>query len=100
MRTLDRDIEGTVERVTVDVVQEDGVVALCQQGDGSCNQDRHVSANGVIYGADEYLRFASAGLSQEYAKFLPSGSVLSQVSVNKYVTKKVRKYSFQNTTSL
>ena len=77
MRSLDRDIEGTVQRVTVNVVQEDGIVALCQQGHRSCNKDRHVSTYGVIDGADEYLRFASAGFTQEYAKFLPSGSVVS-----------------------
>ena len=39
MRPVDWNVEGTVDGVSVGVVQEDGVVALCQQGHGSCNQD-------------------------------------------------------------
>ena len=77
MRPVDWNVEGTVDGVSVDVVQEDGVVALCQQGHGSCNQDRHFSMDGVIDGPDQNLRFASAGLSQEYAKFLPDRRVVS-----------------------
>ena len=75
---MDGNIERTVERVGVDVLQEDGVVALCQKGHGSCNEDRHLTTNSVVDGPDENLRFPSTGLSQEYAKFLPSGSVLSR----------------------
>ena len=73
---MDGNIEGTVECVSVDVVQEDGVVALCQQGHGSCNEDTHLTTNGVIDGPDQNLGFASTGLSLEHAKFLPSGRVL------------------------
>ena len=75
---MDGNVERTVERVGVNVLQEDGVVTLCQQGYGSCNEDRHLTTNGVVNGPDEHLRFPSTGLSQEYAKFLPSGSVLSR----------------------
>ena len=78
MRAVDGNVESTVERVSVDVVQEDGVVALCQQGHGSCNEDRHPSTNGVIDDPDQNLRFPSTGLSQEHAKFLPSGRVLGR----------------------
>ena len=73
---MNGNIEGTVERVSVDVVQEDGVVALCQQGHGSCDEDRHLSTNGVIDDPDQNLQFASTGLSEEHAKFLPSGRVV------------------------
>ena len=45
MWTFDGDVEGALEGVAVDVVQEDGVVALCQQRHGSCYQDGHVTAN-------------------------------------------------------
>ena len=61
MRAVDGNIERTVERVGVDVLQEDGVVALCQQGHGSCNEDRHLTTNSVVDGADENLRFPSTG---------------------------------------
>ena len=78
MGAVDRNVERTMERVGVDVLQEDGVVALCQQGYWSCNKDRHLTTNGVVDGPNEDLGFPSTGLSQEYAKFLPSGSVLSR----------------------
>ena len=45
MGTFDGDFEGALEGVAVDVVQEDGVVALCQQRHGSCYEDGHVTAN-------------------------------------------------------
>ena len=45
MGTFDGDVEGAVEGVPIDVVQEDGVVALCQQRHGSCYEDGHVTAN-------------------------------------------------------
>ena len=45
MGTFDGDVEGALEGVAIDVVQEDGVVALCKQHHGSCYDDRHVTAN-------------------------------------------------------
>ena len=45
MGTFDGDVEGALEGVAIDVVQEDGVVALCQQRQGSCYEDGHVTAN-------------------------------------------------------
>ena len=52
MGNFDRDVEGALEGVAINVVQEDGVVALCQQRDGSCYEDGHVTANRMIYGTD------------------------------------------------
>ena len=55
MRAMNGNVERTVQRVSVDVVQEDGVVALCQQGHGSCNEHRHLSTNGMIDHPDQNL---------------------------------------------
>ena len=39
MRPVNGYVEGAVNGVSFNVLQEDGVVTLCQQGHGSCNED-------------------------------------------------------------
>ena len=55
MGSIDWDIECTVDGVTGNVLHENPVVSLRQEGHRSCNKDGALSAYSIINGSDQNL---------------------------------------------